>query len=58
MPSAWAVTRYGPPTRNPVAENWPDEFVVTFAVVPDGTCTIVTVAPGDRLAVGIDDIAG
>ena len=40
MPSACAVTRYGPPTRKPVAENWPLSLVVAVLVVPEGTWTI------------------
>ena len=44
-PSPCAVTRYGPPTRRPVAENWPPGPVVVDSVVPVGTCTIVTLAP-------------
>ena len=46
MPSACAVTRYGPPTRSPVALNAPLALVVVDSVVPDGMCTIETRAPG------------
>jgi hypothetical protein len=41
-PSACAVTRYGPPTRNPVTLNAPLALVVVDSAVPDGRCTIDT----------------
>src|SRR5688572_5636460 len=46
MPSACAVTRYGPPTRSPVAVNAPLALVVVASDVPVGRCTIETLAPG------------
>src|SRR5688572_7059424 len=45
MPSACAVTRYGPPTRSPVAVNTPLALVVVVSDVPVGRCTIATLTP-------------
>ena len=44
-PAAWAVIVNGPPTRRPVATNWPLAVVVAVETVPVGTCSSVTCAP-------------
>ena len=45
-PVSDAVTVYGPPTRIPGMTNRPSACVTASYVVPEGSCTASTVAPG------------